>query len=72
MGKGQTDGRLHDLSGADARIEGTLVFEDAVHLDGSVKGYILSENGMLSIGKTAHVEAEIQVADVKVMGEVKG
>ena len=60
------------ILGPDASIEGTIEFEGAIQLDGTVNGKICSEHGMVSIGKTAVINAEIIVGIAKIMGEVNG
>lgn len=58
--------------GADVCIEGTVTFKSAIHVDGTVTGRIHSDSGLLRIGRTARLEAEIEAGQVQVMGTVKG
>ena len=53
-------------------MEGTINFHDTIRLDGRVNGIISSSNGTLIIGKSAEIEAEINVGTVIIMGKVNG
>ncbi|MFC1858464.1 polymer-forming cytoskeletal protein [Thermodesulfobacteriota bacterium] len=58
--------------GPEAIIEGTIEFKGAIQIDGTVNGKICSSQGMVKIGKTAIINAEIVVGIATIMGEVNG
>ena len=53
-------------------VEGNIVFEGTLFLNGHVKGAIESRAGTIVVGEKAAVDAQIQVNVAVVMGEVKG
>jgi cytoskeletal protein CcmA (bactofilin family) len=53
-------------------ITGELSSEENLRLDGRVKGNILLREAELTIGKSAHVEADVRGSRVLVLGTVKG
>ena len=57
--------------GPDTEFVGKLFFEGSVRLDGKFKGEILSP-GVLVVGESADVEAEVNVGTVVVSGKVQG
>jgi len=57
--------------GKGSEFEGKLTFEGVVRIDGRFTGEIFSK-GVLIIGESAKVKAEIQVASVVVKGEMTG
>jgi len=57
--------------GEDTQFEGTLRFKDGLKIEGKFNGDISSE-GILIIGKTGHVTAEIAVGSIIVEGKVTG
>jgi cytoskeletal protein CcmA (bactofilin family) len=65
----------HSIStflGSDARVEGTIEFDGTIRLDGRVKGSIKSGTGTVIVGEKAHIEADISVGAVMIMGNVTG
>jgi cytoskeletal protein CcmA (bactofilin family) len=58
--------------GSDGKIEGTIEFQNAIRLDGSVKGKIFSKAGTVIIGETAVINARINVDIAVIMGKVNG
>jgi cytoskeletal protein CcmA (bactofilin family) len=74
------EGRAHmikstkDLQtlGPQMTLEGKLVFEGTVRLDGHLKGTIESKEGMMIVGEEAVVHADILVHTANVSGEVRG
>lgn len=58
--------------GSDGIIEGTIEFQNAIRLDGSVKGKIFSKAGTVIIGETAVINARINVDIAVIMGTVNG
>lgn len=57
--------------GEDTHFEGTLKFKDGLKIEGRFNGDISSE-GILIIGKTGQVTAEISVGSIIVEGKVTG
>ncbi|MEC8024969.1 MAG: polymer-forming cytoskeletal protein [Myxococcota bacterium] len=62
---------VNALLGRGSEFEGKLTFEGTVRIDGKFIGEILS-NDTLIIGEGARVQAEIDVANVIVYGDVDG
>ena len=65
-------GAISTFLGSEAEIEGTIVFQGVIRLDGKVKGKIFSESGTIIVGERANVEADIVVNGALIMGEVTG
>ena len=59
------------ILGQGSTFEGKLTFEGAVRIDGDFKGEIRT-SGMLIVGETANVQAQIEGAHVVVHGQVRG
>lgn len=59
------------ILGRGSSFAGKLTFEGAVRIDGHFKGEIQTD-GMLVLGETADVQAEIRAATVVVQGSVRG
>jgi cytoskeletal protein CcmA (bactofilin family) len=57
---------------AETEFRGTLGFSGDLELHGRLEGSIESENGILTIGETALVKAEIQAQDIIICGKVQG
>ena len=72
MAKGKNNGSISTFLGPQAHIEGTIHFENTIRIDGHVKGVVKGEAGTLIIGKTAVIEAEINVETAIIMGRVRG
>ena len=64
-------GELNALLGRGSEFEGKLSFEGTVRIDGTFRGDIQSQ-GLLMIGESAVVEAEILVDTAVIGGEVRG
>ena len=69
--KDATD-HISTLLGMGTTIEGTLVFQDTIRLDGKVVGKVLSEKGTLIVGERAIIDADIQVGTAIINGTVNG
>ncbi len=63
---------ISTLLGMGTAIEGNLVFEDTIRVDGKVDGKIRSDKGTLVVGERAMITAEIQVATAIINGTVNG
>ena len=67
--------KIETLIGAGTRIEGTLFVTGGVHLEGCVKGNVLTERdavAVLSVAPKGVVEGDVDVPRVIVHGEVRG
>jgi cytoskeletal protein CcmA (bactofilin family) len=67
--------KIETLIGAGTRIEGNLIVTGGVHLDGFVKGNVMTGpqgTAVLSIGPQGVVEGIVEVPRVVVHGEVRG
>ena len=53
-------------------LEGKLIFEGSVQLDGHLKGTIEGEEGLIFVGEEAVIHADILVQSASVNGEVRG
>jgi cytoskeletal protein CcmA (bactofilin family) len=53
-------------------LEGTLVFEGTMIINGHVKGTIESKEGTIIIGDQAVIHADVYVRHAKVSGEIRG
>jgi cytoskeletal protein CcmA (bactofilin family) len=69
--KAEAGGDITTLIGEGTEFEGKLSFRGTIRIDGTVKGQILSED-VLIIGPDARVEAEIDVGQVIIQGQVIG
>lgn len=58
---------LQALLGQGTRFEGTLAFEGRVRIDGALRGRVTSE-GVLILGPSADVDAQIEVGTLIVRG----
>lgn len=72
MGKTNSPGTISTFLGAEDSVEGEIRFSGAIRLDGSVRGKIISEAGILIIGERAVIEGDVSVAVAIVMGTVTG
>jgi len=72
MGKMNSPGAISTFLGAEDSVEGEIRFGGAIRLDGSVRGKIISEAGILIIGEKAVVEGDVSVGVAIVMGTVTG
>src|SRR5436305_9435615 len=64
-------GEITTLLGRGATFEGKLTFDGTVRIDGRFKGEVFSDD-VLVIGEGALVEAEIEVGEIIVQGQVIG
>ena len=62
---------VHTILGPESSIEGKLVFDGTVRIDGRFKGEVQTEN-VLVIGQGARVDATIAVGSIVVNGEING
>jgi cytoskeletal protein CcmA (bactofilin family) len=71
MNKVETPMKISGFIDRETEIIGDIKFKENFRIDGSLKGKILSGNGLI-IGETGEVEADIEVNSVAVNGRVKG
>jgi len=69
-------GRIDSLIGAGARVEGNVVFEGGLRVDGEIKGSVSATEGAegstLVLSEQARIEGEVKVAHFVVDGSVVG
>jgi len=63
---------IQTFLGPETTLEGKLVFEGAVRLDGHFTGSIESQGGVMIVGEKAVIHADISVHTATVSGEVSG
>ena len=67
--------QIDSLIGQNTEIRGDVVFSGGLHVDGSVKGSVIAENGddsLLTLSERGHIEGEVRVPNVVVNGKVVG
>jgi len=67
--------RIDCLIGADASIQGDLVFTGGLRIDGRITGDVAVariDAGTLTIGDQGCIEGDVRVSDVIVYGEIRG
>ena len=60
------------MLGPQAVLEGNLVFEGSLFMNGHAKGTIESRNGSIVVGEDAVLHADILVRSATINGEIKG
>ena len=70
--KSKKAGTIVTFLGYGSKIEGTIEFQGTIHLDGEVKGKIISTDGTVRVGDRAVLNADIVVGNAMVKGEVNG
>ena len=60
------------MLGPQAVLEGNLVFEGSLFMNGHAKGTIESRNGAIVVGEDAVLHADILVLSATINGEIKG
>lgn len=74
-GKKRKQPAIGTLIGADSRIQGDIEFKGGLHIDGYVRGNVLSadeERSLLSISERGCVEGVVAAPHVRLNGTVKG
>ncbi|MBV9875706.1 MAG: polymer-forming cytoskeletal protein [Verrucomicrobia bacterium] len=56
----------------DIEIKGSIKFNNELGFDGIIEGAIVSDDGILTVGKSASVKGEVRAKSVLVMGRVIG
>jgi cytoskeletal protein CcmA (bactofilin family) len=57
---------------SDVDVKGTIKFETELSFDGKLEGEIVSEGGILTLGKNADIHGELKTKSVVVYGAVTG
>ncbi len=57
---------------SDADIKGTIKFGEAMRIDGTFEGELITDNGELVVGKTGNVKANVNVRSAIIEGRVDG
>ena len=60
------------MLGPQVAMEGTLVFEGTLYMNGHIKGSIESREGTIVVGDTAVIHADVFVRNANITGEIKG
>ena len=68
----QTSATSKNVLAGDVEIKGTIKFENELIFDGKLEGEIVSEAGVLTLGKNANVNGEVRTKAVTVHGTVTG
>ncbi len=63
---------IQTFLGAETTLEGKLIFEGTMRLDGHFTGSIESQEGTVIVGENAVVDADVSVHTATVSGEVRG
>jgi cytoskeletal protein CcmA (bactofilin family) len=71
MKKTKIKDQMNGFLGKDTEFEGKLSFGGVVRVDGRFTGEIFTE-GTLVVGESAVIEADIQVTEIIVSGEIRG
>lgn len=75
FGKKRRQPATGTLIGADSRIQGDIEFKGGLHIDGYVRGNVISldeERSLLSISERGCVEGVVAAPHVRLNGTVKG
>ncbi len=71
MQKNEVIGKVNGFIDSDTEMTGDIKFTDSFRIDGTFKGKILSGNALI-VGEGGMVEADIDVANISVNGNVNG
>ena len=73
--KGFNAARIDTLVGQGTEITGDLVFSGGLHVDGTIKGNVVAEEGttaLLILSEFGRIEGEVTVPNMVINGEVVG
>lgn len=73
--KSSTNGRIDSLIGANTSIQGDLTFAGGLHIDGTVVGNVIAEEGSAStliLSSSGHIKGDVRVGHVVLNGAVTG
>ena len=74
MGKKKRTARIDSLIGQNTEIHGDVIFSGGLHVDGKVKGNVVSDekSSLLTVSDQGQVEGEVKVPNVILNGSVIG
>ena len=72
MKKDKQKEMISTFLGSEVSVEGNIEFQGTIRVDGSVKGTIHSDDGILIVGEHAVINADIIVDAAVVSGSVNG
>ncbi|MCW9024969.1 MAG: polymer-forming cytoskeletal protein [Gammaproteobacteria bacterium] len=67
--------QIDSLIGQNTEIHGDVIFSGGLHVDGVVKGSVISEQGedsLLTLSERGTIEGEVQVPNVVINGKIIG
>ena len=73
--KPKSTAQIDSLIGQNTEIQGDVIFSGGLHVDGTVKGSVIAENGedsLLTLSERGTIEGEVKVPNVVVNGTVIG
>ena len=73
--KGFGAARIDTLIGQTATITGDLVFSGGLHVDGTINGNVIAEEGsdaLLILSKSGHINGDVKVPNMLLNGEIVG
>jgi cytoskeletal protein CcmA (bactofilin family) len=73
--KGFNAARIDTLVGQGTKITGDLVFSGGLHVDGTIKGNVVAEEGstaLLILSEFGKIEGEVTVPNIVLNGEIVG
>ena len=73
--KGFSAARIDTLVGQGTRITGDLVFSGGLHVDGTIEGNVIAEEGttaLLILSEFGKIEGEVKVPNMVLNGEIIG
>jgi cytoskeletal protein CcmA (bactofilin family) len=73
--KGFNSARIDTLVGQGTVVTGDLLFTGGLHVDGTIKGNVVAEEGstaLLILSEFGHIEGEVKVPNMVLNGEIVG
>lgn len=70
-----TSAKIDTLVGKDSTIEGNIIFKGGLHVDGTIKGNVIAEEGtgaMLILSEHGRIEGEVRVPNMVLNGTIAG
>jgi cytoskeletal protein CcmA (bactofilin family) len=70
-----TSTKIDTLVGKESIIEGNIVFKGGLHVDGTIKGNVIAEEGtgaMLILSEHGRIEGEVRVPNMVLNGTIAG
>lgn len=70
-----TSAKIDTLVGKESIIEGNIVFKGGLHVDGTIKGNVIAEEGtgaMLILSEHGRIEGEVRVPNMVLNGTIVG